>query len=47
MRVRGHRAAIGVGERNLVLSGPVKLCQHVLAPRAPLADRGKSSRPGS
>ena len=39
-RVRRHRPAVGIGQRDLVLSGPVQFRQHGLAARAPLADRG-------
>jgi len=39
-RVRRHRAAVGIGQRDLVLAGAVQLCQHVLAACAPLTDGG-------
>ena len=39
-RVRRHRPTVGIGQRDLVLAGPLQLFQHDLAPRAPLADRG-------
>ena len=39
-RVRRHRPAVGVGERDLVLAGALQLRQHVLVALAPLADRG-------
>jgi hypothetical protein len=38
--VRRHRPAVGVGEGDLLLSGLIQMHQHLLASRAPLADRG-------
>jgi hypothetical protein len=35
-----HRPAVGVGEGDLVLSSLIQTGQHLLASRAPLADRG-------
>ena len=36
-RMRRHRAAVGIGQRDLVLAGPVKLRQHRLVTAALLA----------
>ena len=35
--MRGHGAAVGIGQRDLVLAGPVKLSQHRLVTAALLA----------
>jgi hypothetical protein len=39
LRMRGHRAAVGIGERDLVLAGSVELGQHRLVTAALLAER--------
>jgi hypothetical protein len=36
--VPSHGAAVGVGERDLILTGPVQLGQHRRVPFAPLPD---------
>jgi hypothetical protein len=40
MRMRRHRAAVGVGERDLALPRLVQLRQHLLVPLTPFPDRG-------
>src|SRR5438270_2029168 len=40
MRMRRHRSAVGVGERDLALPGLVQFRQHVLVPLTPLPNRG-------
>jgi hypothetical protein len=40
MRVRRHRSAVGVSERDLALPSPVQFRQHVLVPLPPLLDCG-------
>jgi hypothetical protein len=40
MRMRRHRTAVRVGERDLALAGSIQFRQHVLVPLAPLPDRG-------
>ena len=40
MRVRRHRSAVGVSERDLALPSPIEFRQHVLVPLPPLPDRG-------
>src|SRR5580700_2889881 len=40
MRMRRHRSAVGVGERDLALPRLVQFRQHVLVPFTPLANRG-------
>ena len=40
VRMRRHRSAVGIGERDLALTGPIQFRQHVLVPLAPLLDRG-------
>ena len=38
MRVRRHRSAVGVSERDLALPSPIEFRQHVLVPLPPLPD---------
>ena len=40
MRERCHGTAIGIGQGDLICSGSIQLCQHVLASRPSRADRG-------
>jgi hypothetical protein len=40
MRMRRHRSAIGVGERDLTLPRLIQFRQHVLVPLPPLTDCG-------
>ena len=39
LRMRGHGAAVGIGQRDLVLAGPLELRQHRLVTAALLAER--------
>ena len=40
MGMRRHRAAVGIGERDLALAGPIQLRQHGFVPLAPFSDCG-------